>query len=173
MTEVKKKEETTEELTTRFVKNLKNLTGELIKVNTYLISHNHKVVDPNILAAANLLIDFTDKKEIVSVMVERSVDHWEAIRIKDEKFFIENAHKVFSPPSKDKGGAKTEDINAFKIMFTAVNADGKPLVGKDNRENLWTYIHNLTRIMIRYSHREKSVHKDKISVAVEKWKITL
>ena len=149
------------------VEGLFNLVSELVN-SAY--QSGYKIVSPYLINFAGFVLFKLDKEFVLKTFIEKSHEHWEEIRIRDEDFFINRAGKVFA-------GLPLDSVNAFKELFllrcSNGNGLGERFVSEDDRDALWDYFESLVRISIHYlqEHPEKNIWKIDVEKVFTQWKI--
>jgi hypothetical protein len=75
--------------------------------------------------------------------------YWEQITKRDEKFFIDNARKVF------KDLEKYGQTDAFKNLFVAADSTGKYIICQEDRNAIWDFFDSLVKIAVKYIHQKR------------------
>lgn len=130
---------------------LVNFVSELVKKNpgvTTLSETQIKVV--NVALAAK------NKEEMIKNYKKSSEAHWEYIRLEDEKFFLEKVDKLFS-------GFPKEYVSQLELLFKNGN------INSEDKSVLWRFLKSLTRITIKYAHK----NGENVSRDIKLWEIKL
>lgn len=136
----------------RFRANILDLGALVHELTTNCWNAGRKEVSPKLVAMGEDYLKKFDSKKIIEEFIKHSHEHWEQIRLRQEIFFIENAHVVFKQLP-----IESENINAFKLFFTAKHDDGKDIVVIDDRKAIWEIFESLVKISIKYVHKVRGV----------------
>ena len=150
----------------RFHSVLVGMIDFLAKIIEYTESRGHRVVSPLVLVVGREVILKYNKHDLTKLIIKRSEEYWDGIYTKDEEFFISKADIVFAE-------FKSDNVAPFKILFTAKDEKGGKLVGQDNRDALWKFIHSMVKICIQYASKNGVIPKDKLSKHISKWEIKM
>jgi len=144
----------------RFITNVLDLAALIHDLATICWNQGVKDINPQMVLFAENYLEGFDAVKLIDIFIkteEKSIkEHkyslWERIRIRDEIFFVENAHVIFQNLPVD-----SKSINAFKVFFTSKNAKGENIIGDDDRNAIWTIFESLVKICIKYVHRIRGV----------------
>ena len=142
----------------RFMTNVLDLTELVHELATICWDSGKKDINPSLIAMAEGYIESYDHVELIEIFIKHSHHHWDAIRKRDEVFFIENAHEIFKYLPVD-----TNNINAFKIFFTAKDDNNEHIIDVEDRNAIWEMFDSLVKICIKYIHRVRGVKLVKTS----------
>jgi hypothetical protein len=143
----------------RFFMNVEGLFQLISELVNSAYQSGHKIVSPYLVNFAGFVVFRLDKAFIMKTFIEKSHNHWEQIRLKDEDFFITSAGKVFA-------GLPTSEVNAFKELFLLRLPNGDRFVSEDDRDAIWEYFESLVRISIHYL--QENPDKNKWGIDMEK-----
>lgn len=149
----------------RFFMNVEGLFQLVSELVNSAYQAGHKIVSPYLVNFAGFVLFKLDKEFILKTFIEKSYEHWEQIRVRDEDFFVHSAGKVFA-------GLPLDSVNAFKELFLVGTSKGDRFVSEDDRDALWDYFESLVRISIHYlqEHPEKNIWKIDVESVFLKWK---
>lgn len=136
----------------RFLANVSDLIDLIHELTSMCWDSGCQDLNPTLILAAGAYLKSYDKIKLIETFITYSNEHWEKIRTRDENFFINNAHEIFQHLPVQEG-----KINAFKILFTATEKDGTPIVVKEDRDAVWEIFDSLVKICIKYIHRVREV----------------
>lgn len=77
---------------------------------------------------------------------------WEKIKVEDENFMIENAHILFRDLTHLVSADK---VQAFKVLFTTVDAKGNPVIDPADRKLIWDYLHANVKFTLLHIHQQR------------------
>jgi hypothetical protein len=125
----------------------------------------HKIVSPYLVNFAGFVLFKLDKDFLLKTFIEKSNEHWEQIRVRDEEFFVHSAGKVFA-------GLPLDAVNSFKDLFLLRTPSGDRFVSEDDRDAMWDYFESLVRISIHYlqEHPQKNIWNIDVEKTKSKWK---
>jgi hypothetical protein len=127
----------------RFFMNVEGLFQLISELVNSAYQNGYKVVSPYLVNFAGFVLFKLDKNFVLNTFIEKSHEHWEQIRLKDEDFFVSSAGTVFA-------GLPLDSVNAFKELFLLKTKTGERFVSDDDRDALWEYFESLVRISIHY-----------------------
>ena len=107
-------------------------------------------IHPNVIQIASSFLSTMDKDILIDNFISRSYFYWDQIKKKDEDFFFDNAHKVFTELPSDQ-------VQAFTVLFTA-HDDDKLIVSEEDRESVWEYLHCMVKISIAHVFNKRKVN---------------
>jgi len=149
----------------RFFMNVEGLFQLISELVSSAYQSGYKIVSPYLVNFAGFVLFKLDKEFVLKTFIEKSHQHWEQIRVRDEEFFVHSAGKVFA-------GLPLDSVNAFKELFLLNTTKGERFVSEDDRDAMWDYFESLVRIAIHYlqEHPEKNIWKIDMDQTVSKWK---
>jgi hypothetical protein len=113
----------------------------------HLRKFGHTTVDPLIVELATSVIKEYDKDKLIQGFIENSyLDCWDAIKRRDEKFFVANVSEIFKYLPMEK-------VNLFKDLFTTVDIEGKSVISQSFKDDLWELFDVMIKISIKYIHK--------------------
>lgn len=136
----------------RFMTNVLDLTDLVHELATICWDAGRKDINPSLIAIAENFLESYDPNELIDVFIRHSYMYWDKIRIRNEDFFISNAHVIFQHLPVD-----TSNINAFKVFFEAKTDQGVPIIIEDDRNAIWNIFDSLVKICIKYIHKVRGV----------------
>jgi hypothetical protein len=144
----------------RFKTNILDLTSLVHELSTICWDNGVKDVNPTLVSLAESYLSGYDKIKLINTFIEHSYknpkneeeDLWTKIHSRNENFFIDNAHIIFQHLPID-----TNNINAFKVFFTAVDQNGNNIIIQEDRDAIWDIFGSLIKICIKYVHRERGI----------------
>ena len=86
--------------------------------------------------------------ELIEGFIRNSHEFWIQIHDREERFFIENAYKVWKH-------IPVRNIDVFRSLFGQKRRDGSYVVPLELREQIWKIFHAMVKISIKYVHRER------------------
>lgn len=153
----------------RFMINVLDLSDLVHELTSQCWEMGVKEINPMLIVAARAYLSNYDKKELIETFTTYSHTYWEEIRNRNENFFIEHSHKIFSHLPIGKG-----NIDAFKMLFTSKDENGEFVICQDDRDAVWDMFDSLTKICIKYIHRiRECVLEEKNGVMVPRYKNNL
>jgi hypothetical protein len=149
----------------RFFMNVEGLFQLISELVNSAYQSGYKIVSPYLVNFAGFVLFRLDKKFVIDTFIEKSHNHWEEIRVKDEEFFISSAGTVFA-------GLPLDSVNAFKELFLLKTKTGERFVSEDDRDALWEYFESLVRISIHYLQEDPKRNKWGIDMdkVISQWK---
>ena len=170
----------------RFAANIKCMTDLLYELISTAYSRGHKKINPQMVTMAGVYISSIDKTVLIDTFITHTHEEcWEQIRKREDRFFIENSSKIFG-----KLPIQSEQIDAFKYLFTTKDANG-PIITPEDKTAIFDIASSLVKIAIKYIHRKRCVElvevdgkmkprykfnfmaDIKVRDAAQKWNITL
>jgi hypothetical protein len=160
----------------RFFLNVDGLFHLISELVNSAYQSGHKIVSPYLINFAGFVLFKLEKEFVLKTFIEKSHEHWEQVRLRDEDFFIHRAGKVFA-------GLPLDSVNAFKELFllkstkggteNGTGGSGERFVSEDDRDALWDYFESLVRISIHYlqEHPEKNIWNIDVEKVFTQWKI--
>jgi len=132
----------------RFYCNVVDLSKLIEELITICYENGYKYVHPSLVKLATMVISGTNKTTIMENFIFYSYPYWEKIAKREESFFLENCKNVFKDLPLDK-------VDAFKVLFTAVDSNGTPIINDEDRCGIWDFFEGLIRICIKYIHEKR------------------
>jgi hypothetical protein len=136
----------------RFITNVLDLTDLIHELSTVCWDAGVKDINPTMVLLAGSYLKTYDPVTLIEVFIKHSHMHWNKIKERSENFFIDNAHVIFQQLPMD-----SKNINAFKVLFTAVDDKGNKIIGQDDRNAVWDIFDSLVKICIKYIHTARGV----------------
>jgi hypothetical protein len=149
----------------RFFMNVEGLFQLISELVNSAYQSGHKIVSPYLVNFAGFVLFKLDKDFLLKTFIEKSNEHWEQIRVRDEEFFVHSAGKVFA-------GLPLDAVNSFKDLFLLRTPSGDRFVSEDDRDAMWDYFESLVRISIHYlqEHPQKNIWNIDVEKTKSKWK---
>lgn len=122
------------------------LVEKLNKHGNYSVSVS--VVD---IAKAALLV--FSRETLIRGFIIGSYDFWDSIKNKNDNVIEDHSDIIF-------GGFSSTYVDGFKEMFKAKKEDGSLIINQKDRETIWTFLHALVKISIRYVHEMREPYSD-------------
>src|SRR5438552_668544 len=116
----------------RFHQNIIDLINLVSDLVTISFNKGYHIVKPELVQFAGGILAQFDKVKIINNFITRSNKHWLNILNKNEEFFVNHSHEIFSE-------LPVSNIDAFKKLFTLVDEKGKPVIDKEDREAIWSF----------------------------------
>ncbi len=136
----------------RFATNIKGMSDLLYELISAAYARGHQKINPQLITMAGLYISGIDKTVLIDTFITHTyTDCWDQIRRREDKFFIENASKIFG-----KLPIQSEQIDAFKYLFTTSDKNG-PLITEEDKTAIFDIASSLVKIAIKYTHRKRCV----------------
>ena len=136
----------------RFRANILDLGALVHELTTNCWNAGRREVAPQLVAMGEDYLKKYESKKIIEGFINHSYEYWEKIRLREEDFFINHAHVIFQQLP-----IKSENINAFKMFFTAKDNKGKDIVIEDDRKAIWVIFESLVKISIKYVHKSRGI----------------
>lgn len=136
----------------RFMANVLDLTNLVHELATICWDAGRRDINPQLVVLAENYLEQYDPTKLIEIFINHSYEHWSKIKHRDENFFINNANAIFKYLPID-----TNNINAFKIFFTAMGDDGDYIIIQEDRDAIWDIFDSLIKICIKYIHRVRGV----------------
>ena len=136
----------------RFMTNVLDLTDLVHDLASICWDAGKKDINPQLVLFAENYLENYDRTKMIDVFIKNSHMHWHKIKERDEDFFIENAHLIFQNLPID-----TNNINAFKLFFTAKDDKGEYIIEQSDKDAVWDIFDSLVKICIKYIHRIRGV----------------
>lgn len=102
-------------------------------------------VEPSLINLALIQISLQDANTMTHTFIKESLQYWELIYIKDERFLTENAQVLFSELPK-------EYITGLVDLIGQRHPDGTLVIPPPSREHIWEFVHLLVQHSIRHIH---------------------
>jgi len=143
----------------RFHANVVGLGELLHDIVREVNGKGYEIVTPQVIELAVRVLEKLDHITVIHSFIRKSNEKektegdlkehcWEKIRVRDRRFFLQNAGKIFSDLPMSK-------VNAFSHMFSLKDADGNFVVSKEDEEEIWEYFESLVKIAIKYIHEKR------------------
>lgn len=120
-------------------------------VNT-LNNAGYKTIEPIKMLFAISLIESHGKEDphnLINLFILNSHEIcWDKIKLRDEKFFIENVSQIFSV-------LPAESVNLFKDLFLTVDKNGTNVISKKLKDEIWGLFDAMIKISIKYIHKQQ------------------
>lgn len=140
----------------RFRKRLLELGDYIHDLISYCWTNNYKLVDPCVVKLALDAIATYEKSFLIETFIKYSQIHWEKIRLKDERFFIEDFESIFHFMSQEK----LQKMDLFKRLLELKKNNGEPALGKAARNAIWMMLHILVKASIEYLREHRELQTD-------------
>lgn len=153
----------------RLKENIDNLSDFLYELCEESISQGYKGVDLGLIRLACGYVKNYGAQAITEDFILHSVRYWGEIHSKSVTFFETHMANVFGglPLSKDQ-------LDMFKILYTAKNEHGQSYVSQDDIDLVWDYLHACCKISISYLHdNQDSYNMLKVKLGSSKKPYTL
>jgi hypothetical protein len=133
----------------RFKKNCEYLLSVVEEGLSELRDRGYKVLDNGTLLLAKEVVSLTDPHLLIQgFLKETHATCWEMIRIKNEKFFVDNKDSIF-------GDLPVDNVNILRDLFITKDERGRNIVQDGFKEQIWTLLHSLVKIAIKYIHKHR------------------
>lgn len=136
----------------RFMTVVLDLTDLVHELATICWDAGRKDINPRLVMIAENFLEGYDPVKLIEIFIRHSYTHWTKVLERDEDFFINNAHVIFQHLPVD-----TNNINAFKVFFTAKNDKGEYIIVQDDRNAIWDMFDSIVKICIKYVHKVRCV----------------
>jgi hypothetical protein len=137
----------------RFLRNILDLTDLIHELSSICWDAGHQDINPTLVALARGYLEGYDKVKLINTFIKYSHVYWEdEIKNRKEDFFIEHANEIFVHLP-----INTDNINAFKILFTSVDEDGEYIVIDEDRDAIWEIFGSLVKICLKYIHKIRGI----------------
>lgn len=141
----------------RFANNA-NIMGQAISTGiNKLHNQGYKTIEPFKVAFAVSIIEAHGKDDphgLINIFIKNSHEAcWDKIKLRDEKFFIENIANIFKI-------LPAETVNIFKDLFLTVDKNGKSVISKELKEEIWGLFDAMIKISIKYISKRKHEFKN-------------
>ncbi len=136
----------------RFLTNVLDLTALVHELATTCWNSGTKDINPQLVFIAEKYLENYDKISLIETFIKHSHPHWDEIKNRNEEFFIEHAHILFKHLPID-----SNNINAFKVFFTAIDENGENIIIEEDRDAIWDIFDSLVKICIKYVHKVRGV----------------
>lgn len=93
----------------------------------------------NFIVVVGDVLSGKDGRLLITQFIVRSYKYWDTIKLKNEKFFINNADIIFNEIPDNY-------IKQFKKLFE------NNLLDDDDKECIWAFVFSLVKISIKYLH---------------------
>lgn len=134
-----------QELLMKFSSNMSTLISLLSECVGILDQRGIPTINSALLGIGDLYLKNQNQQELLDNLIYKSYEKcWDQIYEKNETFFIENAGIIFA--------AFENHVSVFKVIFTAVDANGQKIIGDDIREDIWLVLKGIVSIAIKYIH---------------------
>jgi len=132
--------------------NVLDLTYLVHELSTICWDIGRKDINPRLVMMAESYLESYDSVKLIEIFIKHSYLHWNKINDREEIFFVENAQDVFQYLPID-----VNNINAFKVLFTAVDDEGEHIIIQEDRNAIWDIFGSLVKICIKYVHKVRGV----------------
>ena len=136
----------------RFLRNILDLTDLVHELSTIFWEAGCNDINPTLVAIARGYLAGYNSEDLINTFVRYSHMYWDEIKDRSEDFFIDHANEIFMHLP-----IKTDNINAFKILFTTVDENDEYLIIQEDRDAIWDIFDSLVKICIKYVHRIRGV----------------
>lgn len=141
----------------RFSANVQCLTELVHELTSICWDAGVKQINPILISLAGGYLSGIDKVQLIETFINNTENdekhYWDEIKNRNEKFFIEHTNEVFGKLPVEQG-----NIDAFKMLFTAVDADGESIISDDDKTAVWDMFGSLIKICIKYVHRVRDCY---------------
>ena len=131
----------------RFCSHLRTLLTQIGKLGDFAIQSGKDSINSSITTIGTTAIEFQEKQkkslDIMLSVFKASYPHWESIRVRDEKFFIEKSDTIFPNTFIDS--------KKIVVLWIGKKSDGTPLVSDTNKTMVWNSIHNMIKCILKHA----------------------
>lgn len=106
-------------------------------------------INPMLISFAESFLNNIDPELLITNFVKYSYSHWNMIKEKNERFFIEHSSDIF----KDLNNPMI--VNLFKDLFLSRDNNGNMIINAEERENIWSHFQALVKISIHHIHENR------------------
>ena len=132
----------------RFHSNVVDLTKLVRDLVGEAFSKGYHIIQPELIDLASGILAGYNKTKIIEGFIARSHRHWHQIHDKKEEFFINHSDAIFSE-------LPVSNVDAFKKLFTLVDDKKRAVIGQDDRNLIWEFLHSMVKICIKYLHNKR------------------
>ena len=133
----------------RFAKNAVVLGQAVLASITKLYNEGYQIVNPILVQIAVAAIGAYDPHGLIQGFIENSHEIcWDAIKVRDETFFVENVGTIFKY-------LPTQEVNLFKDLYTTKDVTGKTVISEALKEQIWRLFDAMIKISIKYVHNNR------------------
>ena len=136
----------------RFLTNILDLTDLIHELSTICWEAGCDELNPTLIALARGYLAGYDPDDLINTFIKYSHMYWGEIYERSEDFFIDHANEIFGHLP-----IKTNNINAFKILFTSVDENDEHIIIDEDRDAIWDIFDSLVKICIKYVHRIRGI----------------
>jgi hypothetical protein len=134
----------------RFMGCIEDLIDVVKDCLEYVESKGYNILPPTLVSLAGAVIQRYDNRYITETFIKYSYMYWDEIRIHNEAFFDEHAHKIFQE-------LPLGNIDSFKKLFNLVDSHGKKVINQEYRDDIWAMFESLVKISINYIHESREL----------------
>lgn len=129
-----------------------NICGFLQTLYDDIISFRNDgyvIYDPDKFMLFKTYVTLYDKKQLIEMFILNGYGElWDKIGERDERFFIENIHKIFNK-------LPSTEVSIFRNIFTMEDKNGDKLFTKEDKDEIWNLFDSLIKISINYIHQKR------------------
>jgi len=119
------------------------------ELNTKCYNAGYKNVSPTLVNIAVVALEAFDKEDLIKMFIEKTYQHWDKIRNKEEEYFYNKAGEIFAAvPRVDMPGV-------FRSLFKATDANGNKIVPEDDRAAIFNIFISCIKICIKHIHENR------------------
>lgn len=105
-------------------------------------------LNPNLLRLGSGFLASISSKDIIDTFINRSYEHWDKIKNRDELFLIKHSGVLFN-------GLPSEHVNNFSKIFQLTDDNGEWLLPKESRDSVWEVLDAMVDNSIRHIHKTR------------------
>lgn len=116
-------------------------------VENYGSVTNSKTLNTMFKLGIDTLNSQSDRDKI-ELFIKNTEEHWDRIFAQDYHFFMNNMDSMLV-------GKSFARMGMFKKLMTAKDENGKRVVSRSDRDNIWEFMHAFVRIALNHIHSER------------------
>lgn len=147
----------------RFKATLQTAFEALIEAVMVAQQKGFQGLKPEMIRLLSTLVLSYDDRIVIETFITHSSAYWDMIRERNEEFFTDHAHLIFS-------GFPLEQIDPFRQLFQKQTNSAESYISAQLKEDLWNNFEALIKISLRYiceRRLEKPDYYEEINVEKE------
>ena len=133
----------------RFAVNTSSMAEAIYDSVLQLNSMGYKTADPNLVKLVSLMISGFDKHYLIKGFIDNSHQVcWDAIKRREEEFFVKNSGDIFKYLPTDK-------VDLFRDLFTTKDHTGTCVIEQYVKDDIWALFDKMIKISIKYIHKNR------------------
>ena len=105
-------------------------------------------INPQLVMLGKSFINTCSSSMIIDTFIDKSFEHWDRIKTRDEKFFVENCDTIF-------GDIPLLDTSILKTIYETTDRKGSQLLSDDDKETLWKFFESMVKLSLKHIHEQR------------------